>query len=311
LTATGISAFTGVLDELSVYGTALSAARVAVHSFAGLYGADTAPFGFGTGSASGTIVTKALDIAGWPTADRTIAAGTAAVVTGDLRGQSALDFIKKVERSEQGRFYIDKTGIAVFRDQNYTITLASSATFGDANALSVEARYSGIAFDYSTTFVRNKIVATSINGTSYTASDATSITDHLEVGEQLDDLLLVDEAAMRALADRRLANFAQPRLRVTSLEVKPRRDPSNLFPLVRDLQLTDKVTVKHRPQGVGAPISHDVLIEGISHRATADGEYTVTYFLSPSETDDPSGGGASYMIFDNATYGKWDFSRFA
>lgn len=292
--------FAGVLDEFAVYATGLSGARVLAHWTAGAFGAPEAVRGMGAGGLSGVQVTKVLDIAAFPGGERVIGTGLSTVVLGNTATRTALDALKDIERTEQGRFYIDETGRAVFRDRHYTLGLTSTLTFGDAGA---ELRYSDIGYDYSQTYVRNDITVTGITGNGYTVSDATSVAAYLRCGDSVSGLLHTTDTQNRDIAYWRLANFKDPVLRITRLELKPRRSPTTLFPAIQALSLAQMVTVLHRPQGVGSAISQDVIVEGIEHEVGYDGEWTTTLYLSPAETSTGGSGTSGFAAVGTGVVG--------
>lgn len=290
----------GTIDEFALYG-GLDATRVAKH-----YAAGSAPF---AGLDTGAVINKILDMAGWPTADRTIETGKSTVTSINTAGRSALDVIKDVEKTEQGRFFIAPDGKATFYNRHHTLVTTASltvqTTFGDAAG---ERPYVGIETDYGNTYIRNKVSAQRAGGSPFVVSDGTSIAAYGEYNDSVTGLLNSSDGEIRDLAQWRLGHYKDPATRITSLTVNPRIDPTNTFPVVRDRKLLDRVTVKRRPGPIGAPvgpaISIDVLIEGVQHRISADQTWATTYSLSPAEVQ-------SYLVLDNATLGRLDLNKLA
>jgi hypothetical protein len=87
--------------------------------------------------------------------------------------------------------------------------------------------------------------------------------------------------------------------RIESLEIKPRTDAANLFPKALAYDVGTRITVKRRPQGVGSPISKDLLIEGVSHDIGPD-SWNTRWNLSPVPI--------AAFILDSATLGILDTS---
>lgn len=98
-----------------------------------------------------------------------------------------------------------------------------------------------------------------------------------------------------ALASFRLAKLAKPIPYIEGLKISPRKSPDTLFPQVLGRELGDRITYVRRPQNVGAPISRNVIIEGISHNFAA--RHWETTFLV--DTTDALG----FFHFDTT---QWD-----
>lgn len=294
------SFFNGVMDDVAFYPSLLSGARVTAH-----YNAGTYPW---AGLDTGTVISNVLDMAGWPAADRSIETGQSTVSSVNTAGRSALDVIKDIERTEQGRFFIGPDGVATFYNRHHTllstVSTAVQTTFGDAVG---ERPYVELVPDYGDTFIRNQVSASRVGGAIYTFSDAVSGGQYGTFTDTVTGLLNSSDSEIRDLANWRLSHYAQPQFRFTSLTVNPLVEPSTLMAVIRDRKLCDRVNVKRRPgplgAPVGAPISIDVLIEGISHRISADMTWTTTYSLSPAETQ-------AYMVFGDSVQGLFGTGRF-
>jgi hypothetical protein len=293
------SFFEGVIDEVAFYPGLLSGARIAAH-----YGAGIQPW---NGVGTGTVIGLVLDLAGWPAADRNIEPGRSTVSPMDTEGKTALDVIQALEKTEQGRFFIGPDGVATFYNRHHALVTAASttsqATFGDAGT---EIPYQGIGFDSGESFIRNKVVAGRAGGTTYTVSDATSLTAYLERGESLTGLLNSSDGEIRDLAQWRLAHYKDPIQRIPAIEVTPRhpRSQASTYAAIRDVDLVDRVTVKRRPQGVGAVISQDCLVEGIRHEIGGNVTWKTTLSLSPAEVQ-------AYLVLDDPVLGRLDNNRLA
>jgi hypothetical protein len=252
---------------------------------------------------TGAAVTRVLDLIAWPAADRTIETGKSTVVAFDMTGMTALDVIKALEATEQGRFFIAPDGKATFYNRHHTATTAASntsqATFGDAGELP----YGDLNLEYSEDKIRNSINTARAGGSTINVKDTSSITSYREREFSITGLLNSSDGEIRDIGLWQLGHYAQPVTRVPQIVVQPRAAPSSLFPQVRDRRLCDRVTVKRRPQNVGTAISIDVLIEGVQHTVTPD-DWTATYLLSPAEV------GGSFVL-DHAVYGLLDQNRLA
>lgn len=264
-----------IIDELAVYATALSAGRAAAHAAAAFTAWD--------GESSGARLTRILDVAGWPTSNRDIDTGIATLQPAVL-GTGALDYAQNIGTTELGRLFITRDGLVRFDSRAAILNVAEAATFGD-NPPS-ELPYSKITFDYSDQLIRNRVTVQRNGGAPQTVEDATSIAAYLTRSYSLSGLLHDDDVISLNAAQFLVSEYKDPKLRVTSMDVSPRRNATVLFPVVLDLEIGDELTVKRRPQGVGSAIDQDVVIEGISHTFTPALTWETTFSLSSAFTDD-------------------------
>lgn len=213
---------------------------------------------------------RVLDSVGWPSGDVVwmIDDETTYPIPADLAGVSALEHIRDVLNSIEGQIIVQSDGKLRFlgraqRDSwNYAI---SSATFGDAVG---ELGYIGMdGYSLDTELVTN-IVRREGFSTTTTASDAASIAkygprDNATEISQVKSLLL-DPSLDYDLAKYRLAHYKEAIPTVDDLVISPRGVPT-LWAQVLQRELTDKITLRRRPQNVGAVIEKEMIIEGIEH----------------------------------------------
>lgn len=281
---TGIDGVDGVYDEAVLYSSALSASRIAAHA-----AAVTTPW---NGDAPGTRLGRILDFVAWPSALREIDTGSSVLQSATL-AVSALEHAEKVAESEFGELYVTRDGTVRFESRTALINQPNYGTFGDG---AMELDYAGIEFDYSDQLIRNEVTVSRNEGIAQTQTDAASVAAYLRHSYTRDGLIHNSDTLSRGAAQFLVTQYKDPLLRVTRLEVAPRRDPSTLFPQVLGRELTDKITAVRRPQGVGSAISQDSVIEGIEHHLDVSRQdWRTSWQLSPAysgcffELDDGSG----------------------
>jgi hypothetical protein len=267
---------TAVYDEVVIYPTALSAARIAAHNAA----ARTA----WSGETSGVRIGRLLDAAGWSATDRNIDTGVAVLQSADLGG-NVLAALQKVEETEQGRLFIAGDGRVRFiaRDKllqpPYT---TSQATFGDSGA---ELEYEDLTYRYDDALIFNEVVVSRADGAVQTVKDTTSQTRYLRRTRVLDGLLHTSDVTSIDLANWVLAHYKDPILRVVGLTLHPTAgNESTHFPQVLAREPADRVTARRKPQNLGTVIDQSVAIEGIEHTVTAV-DWVTKWNLSPAETE--------------------------
>lgn len=258
----GTYPFTGTIDEVAFY------QNVPTNHYA----TGTAPY---DGDSTGTRIGRILDLAGWPTADRNIATGSKTLGPMNLSG-SALDLIKTVERSEQGRFFIDASGIATFQDcyvsiggatSNATST-TSQATFADD---STHMPYFADGFKLKKSVVRNTVTGQRDGGASITLQDATSLADFLVKPWSVGNLANQSDEDVRALLQYQLARYAQPHTISENVTIKPQTSPfgswtaAQMWAATLGMEISERNTITRTPQNVGSANSFDVLVEGVAH----------------------------------------------
>jgi hypothetical protein len=270
------NALSGTYDEIAIYPTALSAARIAAHSSARAVA--------WSGETSGARVGRILDAAGWASADRNIDTGVATLQGADLGG-NALAALQKVEETEQGRLFVTGDGKVRFiaRDKLLQAPYTTSqATFGDSGA---ELEYEDLTYRYDDSLIFNEAVVSRADGTAQTVKDATSQTRYLRRTRVVDGLLHVSDATSVDLANWIVAHYKDPLLRVTDLTLHPTAgNETTHFPQVLGRELAERVTVRRKPQNLGTVIDQAVAIEGIEHSVSAV-DWVTRWNLSPAETE--------------------------
>lgn len=252
----------------------------------------------------------ALDGIGWPAADRMLgslpfadatfllSAGRDTPYDGSLatipQTGSVLAILRQLERTEQGRSFIDRDGNVVFRTRTWSLsnsrTTTSQATFGDSTG---ELGYSGVGTNESGERLRNVWIVGDA-----TASDSTSITAYGRSTGQVDgvwSLPTEEDSLARWLVSR----YKAPSTRVVSLDVEVRADTATIAPAVLGLELGDLVTVRRRPQGVGSTLEVIATVESITHNVTAQGRWTVS--IQTGKRMVPAG--TTYAVVGTATVG--------
>ena len=251
-----------------------------------------------------------LDAIGWPAADRMLGSLPFADATFLLsagrdtpfdgspatnpQAGSALAILRQLERTEQGRCFIDRDGRVVFRTRSWSLadprTTVSQATFGDTAG---ELGYSDVSTNESGERLRNVWIVGDV-----TATDSTSITRYGRSTGQVDGLWSLpteEDSLARWLVSR----YKDPSTRVVSLDVEVRADTATIAPAVLGLELGDLVTVRRRPQGIGSTLEVIATVERISHAVTAEGRWRVS--IQTGKRMVPAG--ETYAVVGTATVG--------
>jgi hypothetical protein len=262
-------------------GTAPSAARLTARAAIAL----TAWSGDTTGQRADRIYT----MVGWPAGSRNI--DTCRTVLGPASwtagSTTAAEYLQKLEATERGQSFI-QSGTAIFRSRDSLLTAVTStvsqATYSDNPAATLH--YSGLDFARSEQLIVNDVTVRWAGG-SVNAQDATSNTTYTTHSVSVDSACRTADDALN-LAQWILGHYKDQFRRIRSITF----NPSGMNGSVQDAmyaeclgrQIGDRVTVVVTPQGIGAAITTDMLIEGIGHKVDPGVKWETTFWLSPAET---------------------------
>lgn len=269
--ASGSVPFAGPLQHVAVLGEAIDATTVF-----DLYSA--AVNGVTGTNIDGSTVTSAqqigtlLDYAEWPTSWRAItSAPYSAPDFIETANSNALDAINKIVASEQGQFFIDASGNAVFLGawDLYTSRYGTPAfTFSDAGTAGT-IPYTNSGFDLDDAYLANDIEVKTSTGQSARSRNTTSIDRYGRRSLSIQTRLRgVGDA--QQVADLRLSRYGYPIPRLREFDVFPMRaTPTVAWPLILNLDLQDRVTIRSQPLNTGSVFSQQFWIERITHTFAA------------------------------------------
>ena len=263
----------------------------------------------GAGEDSGARVTRILNAASWPAADRIISVGDTALQATDLSGNAATELLL-VQDTELGEWYFNREGKAVFRNRQAMLTEArsttSQATFGDGGYVATgEIPYADAKPSKRDAGLANRVTAARVGGTEQVTENALSIARYLTKSHSRTDLLMQTDAEALAWADAILYQYGVPRYRFARIEFNtPAPDIEDVhWPQVLGRELADRITVKRRPKGGGDPIVKDSFIRGFEH--ASDGvAWTSALILQSADT-------FSYFKIGDPVLGRIGFNAIA
>lgn len=283
-------------DEVRVYqGLIPSQATVTAH-----YNAGINPWGNDTPAAR---MTRIADLIGWPVADRSFSANGSPLQRTGLGG-TALDHFLLIEETELGAVFMTSAGVLTFLGRNDLITsprTVSQTTFGDGAGENGYTKLDGYRLADSN--IRNVIRRQREGGAEVVAQDDASIAAYGQKMEGVAGTQEVSDAVAFDRANYRLAHSKDPKAVVTGLELEPRKDPDVMFPIVLGtMGLYTRITVRRRPQNVGALIEQEGFIVGIEH-SIAPKKWTSKYHIDVAAAQ-------KYFLFDVTPWGStdWRFS---
>jgi hypothetical protein len=250
----------------------------------------------------GARITAILDLIGWPVAERSIDTSAEqqqiqAAPSGSLTGDSALDAIQEAAETEDGVFFIDGRGFAIFHDRYHrlksTRSTTSQGTFCDHDNY-VAGRFLYKELAPSTSRIVNEYLVTRAGGTEQQATDATSIAAYRRRSRSLSTVHLTDADAL-SFGKYKLTQTKDPQRRYDELVLQP-GDDSAMWLQILNREIGDRITVIQTPVGGGAAVSRDMYIEGIGMTVGPGVTAEARFRLSPASA-------FSAWVLGDAVYG--------
>lgn len=274
------SFLTGTLDELALFNTALSGARVTAHHDAGAEAWQ--------GDLTSARLTRTLDLVDYPSTQRNINTGHSTMQPASLGGTAGAA-IEDVAKAEGGAVYVDHMDGGRFRfiDRRHrwqdTVSVTSVVTIGDSGA-----EVPAAAIDLVDDRIINVATVQRAGGAAITVDEsAGSVYGRQTLSET--GLLHEDDAESRARAERWVAEKQDRHRRVRSFTLEPRKSTHPAWDYALAGRMNNRVTVKWRPT-YGGTRSYDGWVIGIGRRWNHRAGFQATFWLAPvpyDATDEP------------------------
>jgi hypothetical protein len=318
----GATTATSAVSHIAVYLSPPTEARLQDHYWVGRY-AWTGSHGDYGWEYEGDRINRALDDAGWPSAQRDIVTGSTRQAAYLPDGRPLLEYIREVAASGAGLLFFDVDGNVCYRDREWfwiysnpdtesvlwngvdmtwggdpVFWGAGGVTFADDGTGLVYIAGNPAASDIDT--VRN-VVTVAYDRGGITQRDTTSIGDY---GGEFHEVITARTITIPSDA----SNLAAYHLR-------SRKDPQDTFPEIvasmrdgtpetqfaglLDLELGRVTLVKRTPMSTGAEIERRGLVLGIRHDVDAV-DWVTTLFLTASPL---SAQDAPYLTVGHETRG--------
>jgi hypothetical protein len=227
---------------------------------------------------------------------REIAAGKNDLGPDDVSaGTNVLNYLRQVERSEQGELFISREGDLIFRDRLYSPT-SSPVDFSD-DGLSIP--YQTLSNQYGDETLYNYIRLKNFAGTVATQSNSDSIGLYQVSQLAYEDLLNSSSGVLTIIAQSLLNRFKDAQVRLTGFRIQLKGLIDEEQNKVLNLELADYVSVK-KSFAVGSPssITQVSLVSGISHNISPD-NHSVSFSIEPAV-------GTFYVVLGAEVAGRLD-----
>ena len=171
----------------------------------------------GAGQATGTRIGKILDQVDFPSNMRTIATGQSLCIADPATLRTSLNAVKNAEFSEQGAFFINGSGTAVFKDRN-TVASSISGTpieFNQTGGIP----YRNLVFAFDDKLIINQASVQRVGGTAQFYENADSIARYFPHQYSTQDLVIDTDANALNIAATYVATRAETTIRIDAMTV--------------------------------------------------------------------------------------------
>jgi hypothetical protein len=252
---------------------------------------------------SGARIETVLDLpeVDFPVLSRDIATGTVQLGHNAsynvAAGTNVLQYIAQInDTAEFGRLFMSRDGVLTFQDRIGTTLSAPVADFHDDGT---NYKYNGVGISFEADQVVNRVVITGLDGTTATATDATSIAQYFIQTNSITNSLLHEQTSIDAAASYLLN--PEPEARYTSVETAFLMLTTAQRDTLATLEIGDTITIeKTFPSGAGtSQLAQELSIKGIEHYLDFATGHRVLYSTAPTTV-------VYELILDDATYGTID-----
>jgi hypothetical protein len=171
----------------------------------------------GAGQATGTRIEKLLDTVDFPTSMRTISTGNSLCQADPGTLRTSLSAIKNAEFSEQGAFYIDGTGTAIFKSRNQVASSISGTPIEFNQTTGIP--YKNLIFAFDDKLIINTASIQRIGGVAQVYQNADSVIKYFPHQYSAQELVIDTDANALNIAATYVASKAETTIRIDAMTV--------------------------------------------------------------------------------------------
>jgi hypothetical protein len=216
--------------------------------------------GEASGQDTGTRINKILDTVEFPTSMRSIDTGNTNTQADPATRRTALAAIQNCETSEQGAFYLDPEGNAVFKNRSDTTSSAggSPIAFNQTGGIP----YKNLKFAFDDKLIVNQANVTRIGGTTQTDTNATSVSTYFPHSVTFSDLVAQTDADCLDIAKIFVATRATTTIRIDEMTIDL-YDPNVPADTILNMDYFTNVLISN-VQPDNTTITKNLQIQGVS-----------------------------------------------
>lgn len=250
-----------------------------------------------TAQKSGERINAILDLPeiNWPTTLRDVDTGQMTLGADTIPDNTdALSYLRLIERSEPGSFFVGKSGNVVFRDRNATPVSGGVTLADDGSGIP----YQSLKVQYGSELLANEIVVESaISSYQAVALDLTSIDTYGIFNLTRTGLLINSNADVDSLATFYANKYAQPEYRFESVDILLDELSAGQQTDLLVLELGDVVSIKFTPNGIAPAIEKFAEVIRIDHSVDLENHVMSLGFATLD---------FALFVLDDAQFGKLD-----
>jgi hypothetical protein len=246
--------------------------------------------GQANGDDTGERIGKILDTVSFPSSMRTLDTGDSLCQADPATTRTALNAIVNAEFSEQGAFYMDSEGQAVFK--NRTAVVASAGGTPIEFNQTGDIPYKNLAFAFDDKLIINQATITRIGGTPQFAEDAGSVATFFPHSVNYNDLVVQTDTDANNIARIYVATRSDTTIRIDAMTLDL-LDTAVPTGTVLGMDYFTNVDISNI-QPDGSTITKNLQVQGISW------DITPNRWLGTFTTLEPITDG---FIIGNTTYG--------
>jgi hypothetical protein len=231
----------------------------------------------GAGQSTGTRIGKILDQVDFPSNMRTIATGQSNCIADPATLRTSLNAIKNAEFSEQGAFYINPSGTAIFKDRN-TVASSISGTpieFNQTGGIP----YRNLVFAFDDKLIINQAQMTRYGGTAQFYENAASIAKYFPHQYSAQELVIDTDANALNIAATYVATRAETTIRIDQMLVDL-LDTAVPTDTMIGLDYFDNVRISNN-QPDGSTIVKTLQVQGLSWNISPNSMQVTVTTLEP------------------------------
>jgi len=169
------------------------------------------------GQDTGTRIGKILDQVSFPTSMRTIDTGVTTCVVDPATARTSLDAVKNAEFSEQGAFFFNQEGTAVFLNRTNTIKKYGDTPIEFDQTTGIP--YTNLVFAFDDKLIINSAGMTRVGGTQQVSENATSIAKYFPHQSNQENLVAQTDADTLNIAKIYVATRQETTIRIDAMTV--------------------------------------------------------------------------------------------
>lgn len=294
----GLVQFSGLVDDwnLTYEPNGDSIVSAACSDAISQFATQTIELRTNTAQYSGDRVNTILDLAeiNWSQDSREVETGQMLLGADTIADDtSALAYLRTIEKSEPGSFFISKGGNVVFRDRLTAATSGGLVLADDGTGIP----YTGMRVQYGSELLANEIVLQNYANTEVIATDIDSISVYGVNNLTQTGLLVANQSDLGEMAVFYASKFAQPEYRFESVNVIVDQLTTSQQAEILALELGSVVKIVFTPNGIAPAIEKYAEIIRIDHAVTITNHVVSLGFATLDFT---------LFVLDDPEFGKLD-----